>query len=317
MTSLGLVIIARNQASQLAALSQILERHPFDDIVYVDSNSSDGSVEVAVTAGWRVVSLLPDGVLSAAAGRHVGTLVCHAEHILYLDGDMQPCLGTVRSFVEYLLNCRDSSVVGATGDIVDIYPDGGRRVRPQRSRHGGEARWFGGAVLLRRQAVIDAGNWNPNVHAEEEFDLHARLHSIGSKVVYLRGVLASHHTSQVPRWHTAARLAGLYDRSNPRNGGLGQAIRSAVAAHALKDMVMVRPEPLLVPLATLLLCFVALIEQPLVATLGFVALLAWVHVRRGPQFIPVCYLSVPQIVIGLLRYRQRPVRYRLHEQEAG
>ena len=77
--SLGAVVIGWNQAWNLRVLAEILSTYPFDEIVYVDSNSNDSSVAIAQSAGWRTAILSPEGVLSAAAGRHVGTIVCKAD----------------------------------------------------------------------------------------------------------------------------------------------------------------------------------------------------------------------------------------------
>jgi glycosyltransferase involved in cell wall biosynthesis len=182
MMNLGVVIIGRNEASDLRSLANILPSYPFDRIVYVDSNSNDESVAVARSACWLVVSLQPDGVLSAPAGRAVGTMFCETEWILYLDGDMQPNFDTLSHCIEYLQECSDTSIAGITGDIVDVYNANSRRVRVQRSMHRGRAKWFGGAVILKRQLVLAAGNWNPNVYANEEIELYARLLKQGGKV---------------------------------------------------------------------------------------------------------------------------------------
>ena len=309
--SLGIVMIGLNVAANLRRLTEHWRGFPCDGIVYVDSGSRDESVAIARAAGWRVVSLSSEGVISAAAGRYAGTLVCETDWIFYLDGDMVPDLCSVAWQSAYLRSRSDVNVVGTTGDIVDIYAPGDQRVRRQKSREGARAIWFGGAVILKRQAVLDAGNWNPNVHAEEEWDLDARLRQRGGRVLYFQGALAQHQTTRVPVGQVVARLVGLSDFRNPRNGGAGHVIRSALQAGSLWQVISVKPEVFALPLGTLIAIVLLWFAQWLAAASLYALLFVWVSARRGSQFLAVCYLTVPQMIIGCCRYRQRPVKYQV------
>ncbi len=308
--SIAAVIIARDEAKNLPALAQCLREFPFDEIIYVDSASTDASVEIAQKAGWRIGVLSPEGVLSASAGRHVGTLLSQADWILYLDGDMIPNLKTVSLMIEYA-DHRAPDVVGVTGDFEDRSADGRRRVQVQKARDGGSAAWLPGSGLLNRQAVLDAGNWNPNVYADEEWELYARLRERGGRLIYFHQILFTHQSPALPTGRMVFRLLGLYDWRNPRNGGTGYAIRAAIQARSIFHLVALRPEYFIVPLGTILLLVLALGGFPQVAVFALLILALWVAVRRGLRLVPVCYLVVPQMVIGILRYRERPVHYRV------
>ena len=184
-------MIGRNQASLLQKITASLSYSLFDEIVYVDSNSHDGSVQVAQSAGWKVAILLPEGTISAAAGRHVGTLLSRSDWILYLDGDMLPKLDVINQFIEQFPFAMGNGWVGFTGNIVDVFEDGSQRSRLQKSKSGAVAIWFGGAVMLNRLAVLQAGNWNPAVHANEELDLYSRLRRRGGRIIYFDGGIFS------------------------------------------------------------------------------------------------------------------------------
>ena len=309
MISLGVVIIGRDEAMGLRSLANILPSYPFDRIVYVDSNSSDESVAVARSARWLVVSLQPDGILSAPAGRAIGTLLCETDWIIYLDGDMQPNFGTLSHCIEYLRECSDASVAGITGDIIDVYNANSQRVRVQRSMHRGRAKWFGGAVILKRQLVLAAGNWNPNVYASEEIELYARLRKQGGSVVYFREPLVHHYTTYIPHREIILNFLYLRQRKNPRNGGLGLAIRSALKHGSFTSLISLNPEPFFVFVVTPLLLALGCFGSWAAAAIILLGLLLWIGQRRGLQYFPVCYLLMPQMLVGLVKYREGEVCY--------
>lgn len=313
--SLGLVIIGRNEAVNLRSLIGLLAEYPFDDIVYVDSDSEDESVPIARSAGWRVVSLKPNGVLSASAGRAIGTKICETDWIMYLDGDMRPNLDTLAHCKEYLQIYDGQCIAGITGDIMNVYSTHKRRILTQKSIHGSDAIWFGGAVILKRQLVLAAGNWNPNVYANEELDLYARLRKLNSRVLYIHEDLAYHHTNYVPLHKTALKLLDVFDCNNSRAGSLGLAVRSAIKGGSFREIVSLNPEPFVVPIFTMLDLSIFYLGSWIVGAALFVILFLWVARRRGIQYFPVCYLLVLHIIIGLLRYRDRKVYYFLLSEE--
>ena len=80
--AVAIVIIGRNAAGMLRNVQRrnLAIFAKAQRIVYVDSNSTDQSCNIAKASGWTVVRLGPGrSVLSAAAGRHVG--VCTARKI--------------------------------------------------------------------------------------------------------------------------------------------------------------------------------------------------------------------------------------------
>jgi len=314
--SIGAVVIGRNEAQHLRHLADCLRAFPFDEIVYVDSNSSDASVAIARAAGWRVVTLLPAGVISAAAGRHVGTLFCQTDWILYLDADILPNLSVIAQWIAYLEKC-DPTVVGLTGYITDVF-DSTRRdhARLHHVRHGEQALWFAIVVLLKRQAVLAAGNWNPNVIAEEEWDLDARLRKRNGRVIYFHGEAARHFTDYAPSWLVILRFLSLWDCANPRNGSAGYVLRSAFEAGSFWQAFTVRPEFFIVPLGTLMLAALGWFWDWRSMVAGFLLLYVWVTVRRGPRYFALCYVGVVQMVVGLFRYRKNVVCYRVLDTSA-
>lgn len=305
---LDIVIIGRNESRNLVELSESLRYYPFQNIIYVDSNSQDDSAMVAKSFGWKVASLLPEGVLSASAGRSVGTELSSADWILYLDGDMRPELETIDFFINFLRNCNNDQIFGLTGDIVDVYNETDRHTRTQRSKSGDTAKWFGGSVILRRDMVIKAGNWNPNVFANEEIDLYARLHKLGGRVLYFQKPMVYHYTEYISKQKMLFSLINLFDVKNTRRGSLGLAMRSAMLKNSLWDFVIIHPEPFVVGLFTiiaLLLLFYTILSSLVI----FISLFTWIYLRRGMQYFFVSYILLLHAFLGLFLYRNGEVKY--------
>src|SRR5271170_8230417 len=87
---LSVVVIGRNEGARLGRCLESIARmrplHGSIEVIYVDSGSTDGSLERAVQ--FRVkVKRLESANPCAAAGRNVGWRLAKAPIIFFLDGD--------------------------------------------------------------------------------------------------------------------------------------------------------------------------------------------------------------------------------------
>src|SRR5947209_8677700 len=90
---LGVVIIGRNEGQRLVRCLKSLSVN-VDDVVYVDSGSTDGSVEHATKMGVVVLSLDMSRPFTAARARNEGfaTLIARKPKtsvVQFLDGDCE------------------------------------------------------------------------------------------------------------------------------------------------------------------------------------------------------------------------------------
>lgn len=317
MPTVDLVVIARNSAGQLRAIYERADylaqlRGFFSRLWYVDSSSGDDSVAVMRAAGFRCLQVGPGGRMSAAASRAAAAAASEADLLFFLDGDMvlDDPAGLAARLADFrAAQAADPRFCGFTGRTLDVYPDGGERLRGLRADADGHAPSFGGFVALERQPLLEAGNWDGDVVANEELELHARLRRAGRRVLYLPAFGVRHYTVASSAFH---ELAAAYLPLRPdRYGALGLAVRASARAGALPDLVRLMPEPFV--LAALLLALVpawlaAGWAAPLLLLLAF---WAWVARRRGLRFnavVPAMLLSMPW---GLLRFRHLPVQWRV------
>ena len=104
--NIGIVIIGRNEGERLKrCLNTTLSQS--DNIVYVDSGSTDGSVEYAKSVGVKVVELDMSIPFSAGRARNEGFKQLANDHlelefVQFIDGDCELCEGWLSRSLEYL-----------------------------------------------------------------------------------------------------------------------------------------------------------------------------------------------------------------------
>ena len=256
---LTVVVIGRNEAERLPALFPSLPPRAGVEWIYVDSRSGDRSVEIALKHGARVYLMEPHPSLCAASGRYAGTLEARGRWILYLDGDMV----LQGEFVHFLDRLREGEAelppgaVGFVGKTRSLFLDGegallsssdnvclpaGRR--SLRGRWGRPADYHGGAVLYLREAVLQAGNWDPAVSQLEEIDLYSRIRSLGFHIRALDLPMADHFT---PKHSLRNRLGAILWPWRERGAYLGanQLISSRLRQKNLAGLIRFYPGPFL------------------------------------------------------------------------
>jgi glycosyltransferase involved in cell wall biosynthesis len=294
---LSIVIIGRNEGENLRRLAASLQElravceFPVETL-FIDSASSDDSVDQAQLLFDRVIELQDSPQICASAGRYVGTIEARYPWILYLDGDMELC----REFFPILQNVEttEADCLGYVGIYVHRFSNG--MVAWQGFAGGrGESEWaayFGGAALLRRQMVLAVGNWNPAVFGKEELELYARLGNGKRLVRYVHLPMVYHYFEYHTRLELLRRL--LY----PGGGqgkvfyGYGQSIRALFVARKLLALVRLDYEPYIF-WALIIFGLIALMLLPLqwgliVFVAIFVSLTVWM--RSG---VVIRYLTMP------------------------
>ncbi|MCI0393137.1 MAG: glycosyltransferase [Acidobacteria bacterium] len=194
MRSLSVVVIGRNEEtyitdclrSVLTAIAQVGSA----EVVYVDSASTDRTVELARALGVRVILLRPEWELSPSAGRYVGFHHTSSELIMFVDGDtvIEP------DWLRYAIPWFDRpEVTGVAGFFVDLDDRG--RLLPyvgKRSETVCEMGELRGSGLYRRRAMEQVGTFNPYLVTDEEAELGLRLQREGWKLLHLPYPMARH-----------------------------------------------------------------------------------------------------------------------------
>lgn len=198
---LSVCVIGKNEGRHLpacaASLAQLAAAGIAYESIFVDSASTDGSVDIAIGLFDRVVSLVASPFLNAGAARRIGTEHAAGDWVLYMDGDMELAPEVLQPICS-LIKSGDLAR-GLCAFTENLFPDGTRSLIQFRGNHdGAPCRMFGGAVLLPRQKVCEAGNWSAHLYAYEEAELNARLGGAGVAVIWHDCRMVIHKTPQVP-----------------------------------------------------------------------------------------------------------------------
>ena len=184
MSDLGIVAIGRNEGERLRRCLNSLVGHGLP-VVYVDSNSTDGSVELAHSMGAEVVELDLSVPFTAARARNAGferllELDQQIRFVQFVDGDCEVVPG-------WLDQAR--SVLEDRPDVAVVF--GRRRERfPDQSIYNcladiewdtpvGETKYCSGDILVRVKAQREVGGYNPALIAGEDPDLAVRIRQRG------------------------------------------------------------------------------------------------------------------------------------------
>ena len=175
---ISVVVIGRNEGARLDACMDSIRSAMgvlAHEIIYVDSRSTDDSVQRAKAHGARCYVLSAEKT-TAGLGRYVGTKEARGEYLLFLDGDMQ----LQKGFCEKaMMAMAMRSYEGCTGIRKDVYLKNGEVIGENENYFGCTAERivpeFGGALFIKKDALQRAGGWSPDTIACEEAELHARL----------------------------------------------------------------------------------------------------------------------------------------------
>ena len=193
----GIVAIGRNEGERLQRCLESATTLA-SEVVYVDSGSTDASVQRAHHLGADVVCLDMSRPFTAARARNEGFLRLTAidpslRYVQFVDGDCEI----------------DADWIPAAKAFLDAHPDvaavcGRRREKyPERSVYNllcdlewntpvGEAQAFGGDVLIRVDAFRQVGGFRGELIAGEEPELCVRLRSRGWRIWRLDHEMTRH-----------------------------------------------------------------------------------------------------------------------------
>jgi len=188
LPKLSVVIIGRNEGERLERCilsAQGMEGWQAMELLYVDSGSTDGSLERAAQLGATVLPL-PPGTFTAARARNFGWRQASGEYVLFLDGDtiLNP------AFPLYALEALNKNPTNAAawGHRREICPCLSVYVRVLDMDWvyaPGETLYFGGDVLVRRAALEAVNGFDEKLIAGEEPEMCRRMRTLGWHIQHI------------------------------------------------------------------------------------------------------------------------------------
>jgi glycosyltransferase involved in cell wall biosynthesis len=192
----GAVAIGRNEGERLQRCLQSLTAA--DCVVYVDSGSSDGSVQHARNLGLEVVELDMRLPFTAARARNAGFKRLREKapdirYVQYVDGDCEVRPHWPQCALAFLEAHKDVAVV--CGRRRERYPE--RSVYnwlcdQEWSKPAGEVGSCGGDAMMRVVAVEATGGYRDDMIAGEEPEFCLRLRAAGWRIWRLTDEMTLH-----------------------------------------------------------------------------------------------------------------------------
>ncbi len=210
----GVVAIGRNEGERLRACLRSARRDA-EALVYVDSGSTDGSVEMAREMGAKIVELDADLPFTAARARNAGfeqlAIAWPAvEYVQFVDGDCEFEAGWIQSAARVLATEHWAVVCGRR-----------RERHPDRSVYNrlcdmewdteiGETTACGGDSMIRIDSFREVGGFSYDLIAGEEPELCVRIVAAGGRILRIDEPMTIHDAEMFSfgQWWTRAVRAG-------------------------------------------------------------------------------------------------------------
>ena len=218
LNNIGLVVIGRNEGKRLPLCFDSLKDLTCQKI-YVDSGSTDNSIEIAQSNQIDIIELDPNQPFSAARARNEGferliELNPELEFVQFIDGDctlLPDWLTTGRSAL--LENPKRAAVIG---HLTERNKDGSPYNRlcalEWKSSLGDLTDYgaLGGISLIRVSVLKELGGFNPQVIAGEDSEFGVRMGLAGYVITKIDCDMATHDANilQFSQWWKRAVRGG-------------------------------------------------------------------------------------------------------------
>jgi GT2 family glycosyltransferase len=230
---LAVIMIGRNEGERLDRALRSIDARP---LIYVDSGSTDGSVERAAALGALVVALDPAEGFTAARARNAGLarlaeLGTPPPFVQMIDGDCELQPGWIDSALAAM--AADDGLAVVFGRRRERFPDASAynwMCDVEWAVPPGPADAFGGDALIRHAAVAQVQGYRATMIAGEEPELAIRLRAAGWRLACIDAEMTLHDAAITGfgQWwrrtarggHAFAELASLHPRSRYRRNVL-------------------------------------------------------------------------------------------------
>jgi glycosyltransferase involved in cell wall biosynthesis len=219
LADVGVVVIGRNEGQRLRRCLESLQGLGVT-VVYADSGSTDGSLELAASLGADAVALDPARPFTAARGRNLGfarlkQLRPDIAYVQFVDGDCEVIGGWLQHAKSFLLE--HPRVACICGRLRERFPEQSvynRLCDFEWNRAPGDTDSCGGIALMRTGVFEALGGFREDLPAGEEPELCGRMRLARWSIW---------RSAQPMAFHDAAILSFSQWWMRTRRGGFGMA----------------------------------------------------------------------------------------------
>lgn len=187
------VVIGRNEGQHLARTFESILKVT-KNIVFVDSNSTDNSIEIAKKYQIQKIIKVTSSYGTAALSRSKGAREVSTKYIQFLDGDETINENWLNKALKKIES--DPKIVGVHG-YKKVFTKNDSEYFILSDKHDWQPDYLQGAFLIERSVYERAGGMETRIFGEEERDLYVRVKSLGYQIWYIHELMASHYDFKV------------------------------------------------------------------------------------------------------------------------
>ena len=197
MPLIGVVIIGRNEGERLIRCLQSINQY-VSSTIYVDSASTDNSLEAAEKLGVHSLALDLSTSFTAARARNIGfeellKRYPETEFVQFIDGDCEELDNWIEIAVDFLR--ANSQVAVVSGVLNERFPEKSiynTLCDLEWQMPIGEVKACGGNAMMRVSAFKAVNGFLPSLIAGEEPELCVRIRHAGWKIWHLNQLMMLH-----------------------------------------------------------------------------------------------------------------------------
>jgi glycosyltransferase involved in cell wall biosynthesis len=204
MPEISVIIIGRNEAACIekclrSVFAALTSFHDYE-VIYVDSASEDDSVRIAGRFPIRILQLRREWRLTPSAGRYIGYQFATGGFLAFVDGDTMLHPTWLAESCGFLKDQAEYAGVAGVLDKASLSPEGASAIlaknwyKQTAQEAVQDVRSLGGIATYRREAMQQAGTFNPYLPTGEECEVALRLRRAGYKLARLYTPMGTAHT---------------------------------------------------------------------------------------------------------------------------
>jgi glycosyltransferase involved in cell wall biosynthesis len=214
---ISVIIICRNEDKKIQRCidSIIINLKDYNyEIIFVDSASTDHTIDIASKYKINIYQLNQSKYLSPSAGRYIGTPYAKGEYVLFVDGDSI----IIETFMQKALQIlKREDVAAVAGNILFRNKGESLTIHEKISGNLKFVDAIGGTGLYKTKTLKVVGTFNPYMKGQEERELCFRIRSNKYKIAKLDIPMIYHISNDITS-EEANEKAGYFT-------GVGQIIR--------------------------------------------------------------------------------------------
>ncbi|SMO87605.1 glycosyltransferase family 2 protein [Fodinibius sediminis] len=190
---LSIIVIGRNEAEHLLRCLrsvqsiQTKEEVSSFEVIYIDSDSDDNSIEIARQEGIDKIIRITN-FFNAAVARNIGAQHARFGSLIFLDGDMVLNKINMHQIQQYLED--ENSIVRA--EMKENIIRDGRVVKSYKRDY--PKHLSGGAFIMKKAAYEKIGGMDNRFKKGQDYDFFIRAYELGYEMIVSNSFSCSHDT---------------------------------------------------------------------------------------------------------------------------